>query len=207
MLPPFLYNLETLLLLKISGTVFAIVVFLASRLILNGAINHIARTRRRHPQRVASTRRSTGIISILVLVGLLAIIWSIDFFQLVMVAGAILAAIGVAFFAEWSILSNVTISIIMFWRFPIHVGDRVGLLNDKSFSATVTALTPFFIIMADDDGNRVTMPNTASLQQVLVIYNPDAPANSPQRTGIPAASAEVSLDREESQDATPRTGS
>ena len=58
----------------------------------------------------------------------------------------------------------------MFWRFPIHVGDRVGMLSDQEFSAVVDEFTPFFVIRQDDAGNKVTIPNSLLLQQMFVVY-------------------------------------
>ena len=58
----------------------------------------------------------------------------------------------------------------MFWRFPIHIGDRIKVLSDQPISGTITDLTPFFIVLKDEDSNTVTIPNSMSLQQAFVIY-------------------------------------
>ena len=67
----------------------------------------------------------------------------------------------------------------MFWRFPINSGDRVGLLSDEAFSVIVTEFTPFFIVMRNDDGNTVVVPNAIAFQQIFVIYH----AKTPEQIG------------------------
>ena len=89
----------------------------------------------------------------------LAVAWSINVQSVLVVLGAILATIGIGFFAGWSILSNVTASIIMFWRLPMHVGDRVGLTGNQSFVAVVEEFTPFYIIREDLGGTLIALPN------------------------------------------------
>lgn len=196
--------LGSLLLFKIVATIVAVVVYVLVRIIRNRAIDRIARARQFHPSRVFMVRRALGIVGWIILLGVLTIIWSIDFRSLAVASGAILAALGIAFFAQWSILSNVTTSIIMYWRFPIHIGGRVGLLSDQSFSGIVTDLTPFFIVIRDDDGNIVTVPNVLSLQQAFIVYSDGAPAEGEgeKKQGsqsVPAAEPAGSLDDTESE--------
>ena len=73
----------------------------------------------------------------LALLGVMALEWSINFHNFLAATGAVLATIGIGFFAGWSSLSNVTASFIMFWRFPMHVGDKIGLITDKNFMTEV----------------------------------------------------------------------
>ncbi len=201
----YVIRLDNVFLFQIVATIVAAAAYLAARITCNRAIDRLVRSRQRlHPRRVASTRRAVSIIAIALLFATLAVVWSVDFRSLAVASGAILAALGIAFFAQWSVLSNVTTSIIMFWRFPIHIGDRIGLLSDKSFSGIVTDLTPFFIVIEDDEGNTVTIPNTSALQQAFVIYNPQASDKTPRQARIPAASAGGRPDEEDIQDAIPR---
>ena len=174
----FLDGLNTLLIFKLSTTVVAITLFVGLRWAVRRVISNYATTHDFSPSRIASAHRAVSVIGFLALASVLAIAWSISFHNFAVASGALVATIGVGFFATWSILSNLTSSIIMFWRFPMHVGDRIGLLEDKSFVAVVKEFTPFYIILEDDDGNHITLPNSLTLQQMFVIYK----AGSPRRT-------------------------
>ena len=89
----------------------------------------------------------------------MVVAWSINDQSVLVVTGAIVATMRIGFFAGWSILSNVTASIITFWRLRMHVGDRGGLTGNQSFVAVVKEFTPFYIIREDLDGNLITLPN------------------------------------------------
>lgn len=165
------YGLNNLLAAKLIASVVLLVLYAAARLIFRRAVSRVARARGMAPARVSTVNRAASLLGLLLVAGLLAITWSVRFQSLAVASGAILATIGIGFFAQWSILSNITAGIVMFWRFPIHVGDRVGLLSDKDFSAVVDEFTPFFVILQDDDGNKITIPNSLLLQQMFVVYN------------------------------------
>lgn len=172
----YVIRLDNVLLFQIIATIASAAVYLVARIICNRAINRLVRSRQRfHPRRVASTRRAVSIITIAVFLATLAVIWSIDLRSLAVASGAVLAILGVAFFSQWSILSNVTTSIIMFWRFPIHIGDRIKVLSDQPISGTVMDLTPFLLILRDEVSNTITIPNSMSLQQAFVVYGAEDP--------------------------------
>ena len=163
-------DIDTLLIFKLSATVAALLLFVILRWAVRRAISNYARTHRFAASRSAFTHRAVSVFGSLALLGVLALAWSINFHNFLAATGAVLATIGIGFFAGWSILSNVTASFIMIWRFPMHVGVRIGLITDKNFVAEVKEFTPFFIILEDSDGNEVTLPNSLTLQQMFVIY-------------------------------------
>ncbi len=70
------------------------------------------------------------LIGILVLIVLFTI-WGIKTEHVVLFASSISAVIGVAMFAQWSILSNITAGIMLF-NFPFKIGDVI-LIHDKDF--------------------------------------------------------------------------
>lgn len=93
---------------------------------------------------------------------------------------SIFAVVGVALFAQWSILSNVTASMIIFFSFPYRVGDRIKVLDkDDDMSGIIDEISMFHVILKRDDGNVITYPNTLILQKaVLKVHHPLTPAPS-----------------------------
>ncbi|MDY0779573.1 mechanosensitive ion channel domain-containing protein [Tenacibaculum sp. IB213877] len=85
--------------------------------------------------------------------------------ELTVFASSILAVLGVGFFAQWSILSNLTASIILFFYHPVRIGDTIRIL-DKEFDLTgeVKNITGFYVLLRVTEGNReITIPNTIIL--------------------------------------------
>ncbi|MFD2562848.1 mechanosensitive ion channel domain-containing protein [Aquimarina rubra] len=101
---------------------------------------------------------------------LLALIWGVDHRQFALFISSILAVLGVGFFAQWSILSNLTASVILFFSHPLRIGDRIRIL-DKDFDWTgrVKDITGFYLFMKTDDGRDITLPNALVIQKGIEI--------------------------------------
>lgn len=110
----------------------------------------------------------------LVLIGLIVLtyIWKVDFEDLGIIFSSLFAVLGVALFASWSILSNVTAGVILFFSFPFKIGDRIRIL-DGEFSETVDIIDikAYHIYLKKDNGELVTYPNNLLLQKGVVIIN------------------------------------
>ncbi|WP_378178578.1 mechanosensitive ion channel domain-containing protein [Aquimarina sp. SS2-1] len=103
---------------------------------------------------------------------LLALIWGVDHRQFALFISSILAVLGVGFFAQWSILSNLTASVILFFSHPLRIGDRIRVL-DKDFDWTgqVKDITGFYLFMKTDDGRNITLPNALVIQKGIEILD------------------------------------
>ncbi|MDX1328985.1 MAG: mechanosensitive ion channel [Arenibacter sp.] len=106
-------------------------------------------------------------------VGLLALtlIWGVDFEQIGIVFSSAFAVIGVALFAQWSILSNITAGIILFFSFPFKIGDRIRVkdkemeLPDEIF--IIEDIRAFHIHLRSKNGELYTYPNNLMLQKAV----------------------------------------
>ena len=77
-----------------------------------------------------------------------------------MFASTLLTALGIAFFAQWSLLSNITSSIILFFNHPLKLGDTIKVLDkDYPFEGEITDLTYFFVHLKTKSGEIITIPN------------------------------------------------
>ncbi|GAA3787439.1 mechanosensitive ion channel family protein [Corallibacter vietnamensis] len=113
----------------------------------------------------------------LVLIGLLvvAVIFGTEMKDLTLVFSSVFAVIGIALFAIWSILSNITSGIIMFFSFPYKVGDKVQI-HDKDFpvEAIIEDIRAFQLHLRLDNGDLVTYPNNLILQKPVTLIEKDA---------------------------------
>ena len=109
------------------------------------------------------------IVYIIVVIGL-AIIWGVEVKDFSVFISSVLAVLGIAFFAQWSILSNLTASVILFFSHPVRLGDRIRIL-DKDFDWTgeVVDITGFYLFMKTDNGKSITIPNSLVLQKGIEI--------------------------------------
>lgn len=99
-----------------------------------------------------------------------SIIWGVNFRELGTVFASVFAVLGVALFAQWSILSNVTAGVILFFTFPFKIGDKIRI-QDKDFpsEAIIEDIKAFHIHLRTDDGELITYPNNLLLQKGVVV--------------------------------------
>ncbi|WP_418509755.1 mechanosensitive ion channel domain-containing protein [Corallibacter sp.] len=113
----------------------------------------------------------------LILIGLLvvAVIFGTEMKDLTLVFSSVFAVIGIGLFAIWSILSNITSGIIMFFSFPYKVGDKVQI-HDKDFpvEAIIEDIRAFQLHLRLDNGDLVTYPNNLILQKPVTLIEKDA---------------------------------
>ena len=64
-------------------------------------------------------RKSINFIVLTVCLIILLIIWGVKQSELAVFVGSVLTVVGVAMFAQWSILSNITSSIVLFFNHSV----------------------------------------------------------------------------------------
>lgn len=100
----------------------------------------------------------------------LALIWSLNLEEFIVFLGSILAVLGVGFFAQWSLLSNLTSSVILFFMHPMRIGDRIRIINkDYIWVGTLTNISGFYLYLTTDNGEKITFPNSLVMQHAIEI--------------------------------------
>lgn len=98
----------------------------------------------------------------------LVFIWSIRLKDFIFFLSSILAVLGVGFIAQWSILSNLTSSVILFFNHPMRIGDRIRIVDkDYDWVGVVKDITGFFIYIKTDKGEYISFPNSLVLQKPI----------------------------------------
>lgn len=100
----------------------------------------------------------------------LSFVWSVNFEEIGLLFSSAFAVLGVALFAQWSILSNITAGIILFFSFPFKIGDRIRI-QDKDFpiESVIIDIKAFYLILKTVEGEIVTYPNNLMLQKGVSI--------------------------------------
>jgi MscS family membrane protein len=93
--------------------------FIARSVILRMVKRHARNNEIEFSRELYIKKLSNYLLFILILI-LIAGVWEISFKGLSLGFASVFTVIGVALFAHWSILSNLTASIILFFSFPIR---------------------------------------------------------------------------------------
>ena len=156
------------------GTAITIVILLLLRFIINKAVRKIGKISDIVEARtILITKYVSGMLTFLG-IGAMTFIWGVDYREVGVVFSSIFAVIGVALFASWSILSNITAGVILFFSFPFKIGDRVKIL-DKDTEAEepylIEDIKAFHVNLRKDNGELLVYPNNLMIQKaVTLIY-------------------------------------
>ncbi|WP_346883582.1 mechanosensitive ion channel domain-containing protein [uncultured Algibacter sp.] len=159
--------------LIISG--FILLSLLVIRFVTNFTIKKIAKKNGINDARIRLVTRYVTVSIFIIAVLIEAFVFGAQFKDLAVIFSSVFAVIGIALFAIWSILSNVTSGIIMFFSFPYKVGDKIKI-HDKDFpiEAIIEDIRAFQLHLRLDSGDLVTYPNNLMLQKAITLVEKDA---------------------------------
>lgn len=160
---------------EIINTVILLIVLTIIRSIIVITVNKIGKKSGTTEARAGLIGRYVTVTLILVAILIEAFILGAQTRDVTLVFSSVFAVIGVALFAIWSILSNITSGVIMFFSFPYKVGDKIKI-HDKDFpvEAIIEDIRAFQIHLKDENGDLVTYPNNLILQKAVTLLQKDA---------------------------------
>jgi len=159
--------------LILSG--FILLILLVIRFITHALIRKIGRKSSLNQARINLICRYVSVTLFLIALLVEAFIFGAEFEEMALIFSSVFAVIGIGLFAIWSILSNVTSGIIMFFSFPYKVGDKIRI-HDKDFpiEAIIEDIRGFQLHLRCDNGDLVTYPNNMILQKAVTLIKKDA---------------------------------
>ena len=109
-----------------------------------------------------------NILVTIIMVFLLALTWGYGASELTVIFSSLFAIIGVAMFAIWSILSNITAGIILFFSFPYKIGSKIKIHDkDLPVEAVIEDIRAFHLHLRTEEGELITYPNNLILQKAV----------------------------------------
>ncbi|TKD66242.1 mechanosensitive ion channel domain-containing protein [Flavobacterium sp. ASW18X] len=156
---------------ELWGTFIALIIFIFLRFLSIKTVRRIGKISDINQMRTRLVIRYVSFGLFIVLAVALILIWGVNFKEVGIVISSAFAVLGVALFANWSILSNVTAGIILFFYFPYKIGDRIRI-QDKDFpeEAVILDIQAFnLILIKEDTGELLTYPNNLILQKGVLL--------------------------------------
>ncbi|HET8839616.1 MAG TPA: mechanosensitive ion channel domain-containing protein [Flavobacteriaceae bacterium] len=150
-------------------------VLILARFALNKTADRVGKRQNMNVARIRLMFRYINLFIVFVAVFALLFSWGYDWRKLAVLFSSIFAVIGIGLFAIWSILSNITSGIIMFFNFPYKIGDRIKI-HDKDFplDAIIEDIRAFHLHLRTHEGELVTYPNNLMLQKAVSLVEKDA---------------------------------
>lgn len=152
------------------STLIVLVLFIILRYLLIKAIKKYAKSNESLEHRTNLIIKYVNILLNLLILTIIVIIWGVKKDQLFLFVSSIFTVVGVAAFAQWSLLSNITAGIILFFSFPFKIGDHIKILDkDYPISGEIIDIKAFYILIKTDENETVTYPNNLLMQKGISV--------------------------------------
>ncbi|EJL6724020.1 mechanosensitive ion channel family protein [Vibrio alginolyticus] len=170
---------------KLLMGIFVLIAYHILKRIVNRAILNLATTKGVKKARLSFIQRCFNVALLFLTASIFAIITGIGYGDVSLFLSSIFAVLGVAFIAQWSILSNITASFLIFFVFPYRVGDRIKVVDkDEDICGEIQEISMFHVLIKHDNGNLITYPNNQILQKAVLKLAKNKPEPSKAKSRI-----------------------
>jgi small-conductance mechanosensitive channel len=160
---------------EILTTLMTLGVLTFTRFISIKAIRKVGRISDLNDIRTRLIIKYMGVGHGILMISALLLIWGLNFREVGLILSSIFAVIGVALFASWSILSNITAGVILFFSLPYKIGDRIRI-SDKELEGKneflIEDIRAYHVHLRNPNAELVTYPNNLFLQKAVTLLEP-----------------------------------
>ena len=137
-----------------------ILIFFFSRTLVAKIVRRYAKTSQIIERRTNLVIKYINILITILATITLILIWGVQPKDIFITISSVATVIGVAMFAQWSVLSNITSGIILFFSFPFKIGDIISI-HDKDFpeEGEIEDIGAFHVTLRTSDGELIIYPN------------------------------------------------
>ncbi|MEH8020461.1 MULTISPECIES: mechanosensitive ion channel domain-containing protein [Rheinheimera] len=111
------------------------------------------------------------ILLALLLAVVLSVVWGVDIRGLLVLASSMIAVIGVALFAAWSLLSNITAFFILLGQKAFAEGMEIRVIDGGNhLEGKIVEINLFSTVLRTKDNEQIVYPNNLLISRPVVIY-------------------------------------
>lgn len=154
-----------------------IVLFIFGQRLLTNWVSKLAQHKQVSATRSKMVFQYISYLYFTLMVCLMVVSLGIEYQQVSLFISSIFAVLGVALVAQWSILSNITAGILIFFVFPYRIGDKIKVIDkDEDVTGIIADICLFHVLIQRDDDVLITYPNNLMLQKGVLKLSSHAPA-------------------------------
>jgi small-conductance mechanosensitive channel len=154
--------------IRLIETAAGIVVYIFLRMLLYRYIDKTVAIQLMHKTRSKIVKKAVNLILILTIAIFILIVWGVDPSEMVYFLSSILTVVGLAMIAQWSILSNITSGIILFFSHNIKLDDTIIVIDkDYEIEGRISDIGLFFVILKTTKGEVITIPCNVFIQKMV----------------------------------------
>ncbi|MGB2761858.1 MULTISPECIES: mechanosensitive ion channel domain-containing protein [Maribacter] len=160
-------------------SLIVLIVILVLKFLFTTAVRKVSKISDYNPVRTNLIIKFINIALTIIAMVVLTLVWSVNYRDLGVMLSSVFAVIGVALFAQWSILSNITAGVIIFFSFPFKIGNTIRILDKELLDPNNTDLDKFVIEdirafhlhLRRSNGEILTYPNNLVLQKGVILIS------------------------------------
>jgi small-conductance mechanosensitive channel len=154
--------------IQIVNTIIVIFAFIITKLIIKRIIARVGIRFKYQSGRIKITNKIINFLLLIILIISLISVWGVDPSTLWLFLSTVLTILGVAFFAQWSIISNITSTLIIFFNHPIKIGDSLKILDKEyEIDGKLSDIGIFFITIKTKENKKITLPSNLFMQKMI----------------------------------------
>lgn len=154
--------------IQIIETIIAIAAFIVLKIFITGYFERVVAKNIASKNRIKVVKKALNIILVSILLIILFSIFGVDQSELAMFLGSVLTVIGIALFAQWSFLSNITSGVIIFFNHTAKLEDVVTIIDkDYEIEGRISDIGLFFMILKTKDHEQIVIPNSVFLTKMV----------------------------------------
>lgn len=156
--------------IRIIETALTIISFFVLRITILKILGKIQAQYDYSKYRVKPILKLLNLFLILIIITILIGIWGVEKAQFLTFIASILTIVGVALFAQWSILSNITSALIIFISHPIKLGESITILDkDFNISGQLADVGLIYVTVKTESDEKIMIPNNIFLQKATTL--------------------------------------
>lgn len=153
---------------RIIYTIIVLILLFFIRYVANKSLKKIHAKFDFHKARLAIITKLTNILLYVTSIIFIAFVWGVEERQLLVYVSSFLTLVAIGFFAQWSILSNITAGLILFINYPVKIGDSITLMEkDYDITGEISDIGVFFVTLKNEKGEFIALPNSVILQRMI----------------------------------------
>ena len=164
---------------ELLRTLITVITLILLRFIGNKTVRRIGRINNIVEARTLLVTKYVSIVLTFLGISAITFIWGVNFKEIGLLFSSVFAVTGIALFASWSILSNVTAGVILFFTFPFKIGDHIRIMdkeiivdgNEGSGIFLIEDIKAFHVHLRNSHGELVTYPNNLMLQKAVALID------------------------------------
>ncbi len=149
-------------------TLVLIVAFLITRSLVMRLVKRHAQKYLINKSRELYIRKLISVAVVLVFATVIGMVWELSLKGLSIYFASIFTVVGVGLFASWSILSNLTASVILFFFFPHKIGEKVKIIDgENSVEGKIVDISLFYMKIETAEKEIYSYPNNLAIQKPI----------------------------------------